>query len=173
MVNVFNVGISCSSFLYGKIAANWEKEEHSILQVVMFLTSISSCSRAALGSLGSRRKRVAIRSREMVLLLFSAVMRRHLEFCILVPGSPVQDIQGHTGLSLANEHKGYQGFGSLDLWGEMLTLFSLQKRKLGGNVIGIYKYFMGGWTDGARLFMVVSYQRRRGSGGNWNNRDSA
>jgi len=40
----------------------------------------------------------------------------------------------------------------------VLTVFSLGKKRLGGDVIDTYKYFMGGWKDGARLLMVISHE---------------
>lgn len=73
----------------------------------MLLTFISYYGKVALGRLGSDRKRVAIRSREVILPPCTALVRAHLELCVLVLGSPVQDRHSHTGLSLANGHKGY------------------------------------------------------------------
>ena len=117
--------------------------------------------------LGRIKRGVTSRSREMILPLYSTLMRPHLEYCVQLWGLQYKENMDLLERVQRRATKLIRGLEHLSYEDRLrdLGLFSLEKRRLRGDLIAVFQYLKGAYRkDGEGLFTRAWSGRTKDTG---------
>ena len=140
----------------------------SLILIVDMSQKCVLAAQKASRTLGCIKRSATSSLREVILPLCSALVRPHLEYCASSSGAlstgKDMDLLKRVQRRATKMIRGLEHLSYKEKLRE-LGLFSLEKRRLQGDLIAAFQYFKGAYKkDGDRLFSGACCDRTRGNG---------